>query len=583
MVVPPFPPPPYMEAPAYILPHPHIQPANHRRVPHPHAPSGPYQHPNQTRRVRLPYTVPVRETVNSAVQTEPTQRGGGGYGDESPHVGSDSGHGTTSNSPSSSSSSSQKRGSAEVENSTSPNNDAKDTNSSVKHGFNVLHPAGTVQSCVRAAAETQKCRKDSVGKENVPPYRNTHCNMWSVSSSGSMVPVCSSSQQENEVVKERRVSVPDILSWGGSTPQETILKMADKVLPQKDQQLPSFEDEVEKEESLYQSPTEPKNGPVSLTSSQMKRGMNESVWSVESLVPFIPTKESVLQKGLFEPEVIIEMAEEAEDGRLSSQDDKLIVESVKDRRQSHRFSCSDSALMSDSWLIYSTPAEKLTASEKPHMESEADASEMTGPKQSENVTPLEKDALVSLTHLPSKIILSTPTEEEVDRNRSSEPEASQSPNQECLIVNERQEKSSGSPEHEETLLLNSAEEEKTSSTGQLILQDGSDIEVEDGTSGNEEVGQLRHEQLCVPMADQRTAQVSPSKGRLVDCGVQCSELQCPCEEIKCSMGPNRRHPYKYPGDLLLNSTVMNMCFVLCLASLSVYSLYRHEESKWRQN
>ncbi|KAM9349227.1 uncharacterized protein ABDE67_008937 isoform 3-T3 [Symphorus nematophorus] len=72
------------------------------------------------------------------------------------------------------------------------------------------------------------------------------------------------------------------------------------------------------------------------------------------------------------------------------------------------------------------------------------------------------------------------------------------------------------------------------------------MEAEDGTCGNEEISELRNEQLCIPMADHRTVQVSPSKGHLVDCGVQCSELQCACEEMKSSMGPNRRHPYKHP-------------------------------------
>ncbi|XP_026168613.1 bucky ball isoform X2 [Mastacembelus armatus] len=73
MVMPPFPPPHYMDVPAYILPHPHIQPVDYRRLLHPqvHATNTPYQNPNQSRRVRLP----VRETVNTEVQTEPTQPG----------------------------------------------------------------------------------------------------------------------------------------------------------------------------------------------------------------------------------------------------------------------------------------------------------------------------------------------------------------------------------------------------------------------------------------------------------------------------------------------------------------------------
>ncbi|XP_035526017.1 uncharacterized protein buc2l [Morone saxatilis] len=643
MVMPPFPPPPYMEAPAYILPHPHIQPVDYRRLLHPqvHAPNALYQNPNQTRRIRPPHTVPVKETVNSAVQTEPTQRGTGSYGDGSPPSRSDYGHGTSSNSQSSSKSSSQKQGSTEVENYTLPSSNAKDLQvpstckkGTVEHSFNTPHPTGTktVQSHIRATVETHKCRKDSVDQENVVPFRNGHCNMWSVSSPENMVPVCSSSQQEDEVVKERRVSVPDILmSWGGGTPEEIILKMTDKVLPHNEHQLPSYETEVEHGKSVYQSPTEPRNGPVVadgieandgaenilssvkdretrcqilklpfvlrelfsesrrengpvrrglphideplhslnkshtlpddeqencnetyedtteiipcsmfLSSCSIRGKMNESVWSVESLAPFIPTKEWSLQKGMFEPEVIIEMTEEAEDGRLPTKSDNLFVKSSKERRQSRRFSSSDSVPMSDSWLIYSTPAGKESPSKNQEIEIGTDASEGREPKQCQSTAPLERDSLASPTHLSSKRILFTPTDKHMDENGSSETVAIQSPNQESVIVNKQQEKSPCSPEQEDTLLLNYVVGEEVSYSLQKA-----DLEAEDEKCGNEELSQLSNGQLCVPMVDQRMAKVSP-KGHLVDCGIQCTELQdCLCEELKGSMGPSRRHPYKY--------------------------------------
>ncbi|KAK5918913.1 hypothetical protein CgunFtcFv8_022854 [Champsocephalus gunnari] len=69
---------------------------------------------------------------------------------------------------------------------------------------------------------------------------------------------------------------------------------------------------------------------------------------------------------------------------------------------------------------------------------------------------------------------------------------------------------------------------------QLTLQNGAGIEVEDGARGSEEVSGLGKEQLGVPMADQKTAEVSPSK---VDFGVQCNEVQ----EHKCA-GGNGRNP-----------------------------------------
>ncbi|XP_071348580.1 uncharacterized protein [Trachinotus anak] len=649
MVMPPFPPPPpYMEAPSYILPHPHVQAVDYRRLLHPqvHGPSAPYQNPNQSRRIRPPNAVPVRETVNSEVQTEPPHTGVGGFGGASLIGSSDSGHGTTSSSPSSSSSS-QKGGSAEVENYTLPGSNAEDfqvkrtsTSSTIKHDFNALHPTGTktVQSCIRPIRESQSC-KDSNGQENVPPCRNRHCNVWSAGSPDSMVPVCSSSQKEDEVVKERRVSIPDILmSWGGGTPQEMMLKMTDKVLPQNNRQLLSSETELEHEKSVYQNPAETQNDPVvadgtdaykdaedilsakdsetlfkilklppdlydplsesrgdddplesvdsvsqclhyrdellhslkkshklpdneqtngddtnlhedtseiipyqmPLIGCQMKRKMNESVWSVESLIPFIPTKEWLLQNGMFEPEVIVEMTEEAENCRHLTQNDNLIVNAGM---QTSRSSSSDSVPMSDSWLIFSTPAEKPSPAKKPDMESEIYASEMRGQMESQNMALSKKDPSASPTCLQSKIIVSSPTAEGVDENGSSEPEANQSPNQESLIVNEQQENGPGSSEQEVTLLLNSTAGEKVSSTGHLTAQNRADTAVDDGARGNKEVG---NQQLCVPKANQKMSEVSPSKGHLVDCGVQCTELKChECEELNSGVGPNRRHPLKY--------------------------------------
>ena len=602
--------------------------------------------------------------MNSEVQTEPTQSGEG-----SPLVSSDSGHGTASNSPSSSSSSSQKQGSAEGENFALPGNNVEDvhakrtrTSSTVKHDFNVLHPTGTktLQSCIRATLERPMNRKDSVGQENVPPCRNGNYNIWSVSSSDSMAPICSSSLQEDEVVKARRVSVPDILmSWGGGTPQATMTKMADK-LPLNDLQLPSCEIEVAHDKSDNQGLTETKNGsvvadsadkdddeddaedtvsskdcatlfkilklreaekrkaestrenepvgsvdsvrpclpnkdellnplnkshqlpdneqedgnesnlhddtteiisyPMSFNGCQMKRKMNESIWSVESLAAFIPTKEWLLQNSLFE----LEITEETENGGQSTQNDDLTVKASKERGQTGRCSSFDSVPMSDSWLIYSTPAEKLIPPKKPETLSEADASDMRRPKQGQSMAPSERDPLASPTHLQSKLILSTPTEGDVNKNRSSEPEASQSPNQESLIVHEQQEESPCSPEQEPILLLNSAAGEEISS-----LQNGADVE--DRACGNQEVGQLGNEQLCVPMADQKMAKVSPSKARLVDCGIQCTEFQglmCLSEEMKSSMEPGRKHPFKYPGGQLLISTMMNTCNLCFNSNLS---------------
>ncbi|KAK5885491.1 hypothetical protein CesoFtcFv8_019195 [Champsocephalus esox] len=431
MGMPPFPPPnPYMEVPAYIMPRPDMQPVDYRRFIHPQAqaPSVAYQNPYQPCRVRPHHTDPVRETVNSAVQTEPQQRGRS-FSEESPLISADSGRGTAINSPSSSSSSSQKQNSAEVENDALHSSNEKDLpvkETSNKHGFNVLRPTGTtaIQSCIRETLDTRKSRKESVVQENVAPCKNAHCNMWSVGSQDGMVPVCSSSQQD-------------------------CLPYADKLLQSSSShKLPDNEQDYSIETNPFEdmAPITPSIN----NSSYLKRTWNESIWSVESLAPFIPTKVWLQRDDLLAADVIVE--------------------------------------------------------------------------QAENDNPIVK---------------SSPTKE--DKNRSSEPEANQSPNQD--ILNEPQQKKRTSPpQQEESLNLNSIE--KTCAR-KLNLQNGAGIQVEDGALGNEEVSLLGKEQLGVPMADQKTAEVSPSK---VDFGVQCNEFQehkCACEERRCSMGPNRNQPFTY--------------------------------------
>ncbi|KAM3603664.1 uncharacterized protein V6R79_000277 [Siganus canaliculatus] len=623
LVMPPFPPPPYMEGPAYILPQPHVQPIDYRRLlqPQVHASSAPFQNPNQVRRVRLPHTVPVRETVNSAVQTEPTHSAPGGGGDGSPLVKADSGHGTASNSPLSSSCNSQKQGSAKSDSYALTSREPKDSGSSTstctdgtaKQDFNIPHltPTKTVHTTRVKAVENMKGHMDSAGQESVPPFRNGHSNMWSVSTSDSMVPVCSSSQQEDEIVKERRVSVPDILmSWGTGTPQTMLKKTRrDKevspneprlqsvyqhpaepaanihdavhalateardshyklklplvlcellslsrgehesrgvvgpemqLLPYTDDSFPSphrpqnvpeeeheNEEEEEEEEAFpHEDTAEPLPHPA-VTSCQRQTRMNESIWSVESLSPYLPAQEC-LNQSVFEPEMITEMSE-AENAHRHG----LSVESLRERRQSC-FISSDTVPMSDSWLIYNESAEKPGLSEMPETDHETADFKKTGPKQGPRTDPSEKDPPVSTAGSAP-----APSEEHMDEKRSSEPEAKQSPNQVSLVVTEHREKSPCSPDGNETVLLNSVAGE-TLSASQSSHKHGDVVTVD--VACGEEVLQPTNKPQCVPAADQSMVQEPLSKGHLVDCGIQCMTLkECVCSRDELQ---NRRHPLK---------------------------------------
>ncbi|KAJ4931873.1 hypothetical protein JOQ06_010311 [Pogonophryne albipinna] len=545
MGMPPFPPPnPYMEVPAYIMPRPDMQPVDYRRFIHPQAqaPSVAYQNPYQPCRVRPHHTDPVRETVNSAVQTEPQQRGRG-FSEESPLISADSGSGTAINSPSSSSSSSQKQNSAEVENDALHSSNEKDLpvkETSNKHGFNVLQPTGTtaIQSCIRATLDTEKSRKESVGQENVPPCRNAHCNMWSVGSQDGMVPVCSSSQQEEEeVVQERRISVPDILmSWGVGTPKETMLKMADKLL-QKDLQT-----EVEQDKSVHQSGVETRISPEAAYPKDDAEGN------------LISERSEVLFK-------ILKLREAEEEPHAESSNNEECLGRVGAVR--HRLPFADELLQSSSHKlpdneqdnsIETNPLEDMA----PIIPSINNSSYLKRTWNEsiwsvESLAPfiptkewlqrddlLAADVFVEQAENDNPIVKSSSTKE--DKNRSSEPEANQSPNQDILNEEQQQKKRTSPPQQEESLNLNSIGK---TCTRKLNLQNGAGIEVEDGALGNEEVSLLGKEQLGVPMADQKTAEVSPSK---VDFGVQCNEFQeqkCACEERRCSMGPNRNQPFTY--------------------------------------
>lgn len=580
MVLPPFAPPPYLDSPAYILPHPHIQPVDYRRFLHPQVPppNAPYPNQNTLRRIRLPQAAPVRATVNSAVQTEAAQRNGGLYADGSPPIRSDSGHGTTSDSPSSTSSS-QKQTS---ESCSLTSNHAKEPHSpktckkgTGEHGEDIPAPqpkAVAVPSCIGTTVERQKRRTASVDQETVPPYKNSHCNMWSVGSPDGIIPVCSSSQQEEEGVKERRISFPDILmSWGGGTPKESMTKIQDEVFDQNEKQLPSCETVEGQEKSVCHSPLatncsgalknsdvdDSENGqhsqdppdeplefndsgrrtfpnkdllhsldysaglekeetirseePTEIISHQMLSGrsrmtarMNESVWSVESLPPFVPPKELIIQKTSADSEIIIEMTEETENDKEAAKHDKVDDKSRKRRLEFDRMSSSDSVPGSTSWLDFSTSAQRAASlSKKPERETEP-----LEAKPGLGVSPAGKSPLGPVA----------PTAE-VEQNRSSEPEAYQSPNQEMIVEPTEQEQSKcASP---------------LSVVREVIFPNGADPEMV--PCGSEE---------CDLASEQKNGDgSSPSKGRLVDCGIQCTSLlPCPQEEP-------RRYTFKHSGEV----------------------------------
>lgn len=249
-----------------------------------------------------------------------------------------------------------------------------------------------------------------------------------------------------------------------------------------------------------------------------KRKMDESVWSVESLVPFIPNTEWLLQNGLFEPEVNeMEITHHA-----SPAQSDCLIEVRKERWQSNTLFASD--FNPETFLDFKILNDKQNSSKK--LKTQAEAHEIW--PEPDQCTTVRKDPLSS----PSSKATSTSNE---DENGSSEPEAEKSPNQESFPVNDLQE--DGPKSAEETLLLSSVAEEGISPSGQVTPQNGAATEVEEAA----EVSGGKKPEAVQP------------KGHLVDCGVQCDEFQdpmCVCVAQSTNVEPDQIQLLKISGGVV---------------------------------
>ncbi|XP_043955205.1 uncharacterized protein LOC122821396 isoform X1 [Gambusia affinis] len=609
---PPLPQPPCMEAPGYILPHPHVQPVDYRRLHHPqlHTQVAPHQNPNQMRRIRPNHFIPVRETVNSEVQTEPAQKGMHGY-----DRGSDSGRGSHSNSPCSPALSSPKQALTELAVCKLPSREEKD--SQVNEPFTRttvitdFHKQPVPSTAVESSGSTRQDTQINADQEPNPDSlsEDGDYSMRTMSPEG-LLPASSSLQKDDAVLKERHISAPEILmNLGGGTPQTALLKTTDVELSHTDIWTSSQHDvELNKplshncsetnigsvnglgtginegmasskvgemlfgslrlpystidaflESSTHEEPEEVSFSErhsltfiddvqnfssnnsktevqenyggmylhkisddvphMSPSSYQVRRKSNDSIWSVESLPVYVPNREWLLQNGMLELNDN-EETEEAENVGLSNQNDNLMNE----EKRGHSLSTCVSVQVPESCLCSSIQEEEHSPVRETGTENKWDLSESIKPEQSQNLLHSKKNVLSPSSALPRKAA-STLTERDETENRSSEPEAGQSPNQNTLI-NELQQKSLS---FSKETSLDSAAEEISSSAIQLISQYAVDVKDDE-----------------VLIVVQTVAEVSPSKGTLVDCGVQCNvfhEQFCLCGELK-NTETNRRHHFK---------------------------------------
>ncbi|XP_029914864.1 uncharacterized protein LOC115364431 [Myripristis murdjan] len=345
-----------------------------------------------------------------------------------------------------------------------------------------------------------------------------------------------------------------------------ILKLSFPIKELNESQRVPDADQENSESLLLEKTTESLPDQVSSRYIQIKRKLNESVWSVESLAPYIPSQDWLIQNGVIEPDVIIEeIAANDENGALSMQNDSAI-DKMKNERKGHtqvfhRLS-SDSlpVIVSPSrWLgdrckvnchnrfplasqqnidaVFSTPAETLNAEKRPEMQCKGHPSKLEGQlKQSLSLEPPVKDHLASPPPLQSE--KGSSTESDAEKSGSSEPGANQSLNQKCVTVIEQREPNPCSPELEEL------------PASSPLSHHIKEVKMEQKTAvrGHEETSQLRPELLGVKLVEHK---LSPSKGDFVDCGVQCSEFQeeiCSCENGKNKTGVKRKSPFKHSAD-----------------------------------
>uniref|UniRef100_A0A8B9HRT8 Uncharacterized LOC103030285 n=1 Tax=Astyanax mexicanus TaxID=7994 RepID=A0A8B9HRT8_ASTMX len=265
MIVPPLPPPaPYMDAPGYILPHAQLHMVDYRRMMAPHlAPSMAYQ----ARRFRFQHTTPSgRVMVSSEVQTEPV------YSESPHHV---------------------CKGSASSQTSSESGRDICSNFSSPEpHEERPLEEAFEIPS--------NKPLADKVAAAS---------NGSSVVSNGEIL------FQAEEVRIECRgtpaecdeylPACPDILMMG-ACPSSSTLEGTDgtQVDPVNSTAAHSLvlkgEDDVCENSKNVQCKI--MRLPFDLQCLDQLRQMEASVWSVESLLPYVPSAEWMIQNGLLTPQ-----------------------------------------------------------------------------------------------------------------------------------------------------------------------------------------------------------------------------------------------------------------------------------------
>jgi hypothetical protein len=378
--------------------------------------------------------------------------------------------------------------------------------------------------------------------------------------------------------------VADIHSRNGMS-QNTPIESADQSqkVPDNELVLDEYEESALHEDAMQ----DPFSGHF-----QFKRKMDESVWSVESLAPYVPSQGWMMQNGLLDPEVIIEEILEDVQKRAPTTQSCNPTVHPRDRSLSRRFSLSANAfpvyIPPDTWsaehhnLIHSNAYPPTTQrDEDTSVPAETLDPQTCGtgvPTPSSKEAQLQRDQGIDPSNAHASLLdeTSQAVEEGGDMDESSE--AVRSPTQKPCRVTERAENSPCSSKQVEAPLSNTRTENESPSSRQIREQE---------LNGRVETNSAKNEQLAVEIPKNA---VSPAKS---DCGSQCSLLQhltCTCnchqeaETIQASSetAGNLSIPFMNMVVNALLTAVHNSSFIVIFKSFSSFVARKKMETNEKE-
>ncbi|XP_066545480.1 bucky ball [Amia ocellicauda] len=346
MGYPPLPPNPYMEVPGYIVPQAQLHPADYRRLLNPNFPAAMAYH---ARRFRYQQNTTSRETTSSEVQTEPAVASSDSkhlgipdlYVGTGPQVGSDSGRESIY-----AASSSNSGTCSHSERNVGKEGDGSSGVSRVTTPKSFIFQKEEVRiECTDMPSSLKFYRSRETTAESAQSASGdlVQCDVWSMSSTEGVIPLYSSTVHENSVLQNVAHSgdleeqcvpgFPDILLIGSLTAEDIPAASAETSVPHKEcetklqkavppatteQDVGALLNKLAVDKGMKMNADNREDGDVNPEMNvhfkilklpfevqshedELRKG-DESKWSVETLVPYVPSAERLVQQDLKDPE-----------------------------------------------------------------------------------------------------------------------------------------------------------------------------------------------------------------------------------------------------------------------------------------